>query len=63
MIENLYKDVSNPDLLKTCNTIVRLFDRSLNKMDLLVNFKFCDNESTVEVMGFTVNSEMEVCNF
>lgn len=36
---------------------------SLNKMDLLVNFKFCDNESTVEVMGFTVNSEMEVCNF
>ena len=36
---------------------------SLNKMDLVVNFKFCDNESTVEVMGFTVNSEMEVCNF
>ena len=42
MIENLYKDVSNPDLLKTCNTIVRLFDRSLNKMDL--------NDSITRVM-------------
>ena len=34
MIENLYKDVSNPNLLKVCGTIVKFFDKSLNKMDL-----------------------------
>ena len=34
MIENLYKDVSDPNLLKVCGTIVNFFDKSLNKMDL-----------------------------
>ena len=34
MIENLYKDVSNPNLLKACDTIVKFFNKSLSKMDL-----------------------------
>ncbi|MEE2700529.1 MAG: hypothetical protein VYD71_04100 [Bacteroidota bacterium] len=38
-------------------------ENSLNEMDLAVRFKFCDAESTVQVNGFTLNSEQEVCDF
>jgi hypothetical protein len=40
-----------------------VIENSLNEKNLAVSFKFCDSESTVEVMGFTLNSELEVCDF
>ncbi len=40
-----------------------VIENSLNEKNLSVSFKFCDAESTVEVMGFTLNSEVEVCDF
>ena len=40
-----------------------VIENSLNENNLAVSFKFCDTESTVEVMGFTLNSETEVCSF
>lgn len=38
-------------------------ENSLNENSLVVDFKFCDTKSTVEVMGFTLNSESGVCDF
>ena len=40
-----------------------VIENNLNEKNLIVSFKFCDAESTVEVMGFTLNSELEVCDF
>tara|TARA_A100001037_G_C14827139_1_gene490369 strand:- start:3 stop:416 length:414 start_codon:yes stop_codon:yes gene_type:complete len=40
-----------------------VIENSLNEKNLAVSFKFCDATSTVEVMGFTLNSELEVCDF
>ena len=40
-----------------------VIENRLNEKNLAVSFKFCDSESTVEVMGFTLNSEFEVCDF
>ncbi|OUV74759.1 MAG: hypothetical protein CBC83_03870 [Flavobacteriales bacterium TMED123] len=40
-----------------------VIENSLNEKNLAVSFKFCDAESTVEVMGFTLNSELEICDF
>ena len=38
-------------------------ENSLNENYFVVDFKFCDAKNTVEVMGFTLNSELEVCDF
>lgn len=40
-----------------------VIENSLSEKNLAVSFKFCDDKSTVEVMGFTFNFEAEVCNF
>jgi hypothetical protein len=32
-------------------------------MELSVTFEFCDKANTVKVMGFSDNTEKEVCDF
>ena len=35
----------------------------INEMELSVTFEFCDKANTVKVMGFSDNTEKEVCDF
>ena len=38
-------------------------ENTINEMELSVTFEFCDKANTVKVMGFSVKTEEEVCDF